>query len=694
MAKLTFVLEDDQEVEVPLPERLTIGREEDNDVVVDDERVSKHHAEVISLVGGRFEVRDLGSTAGTHVNGARLTGTRILRDGDRVEFGPLSGRFDAEGAEEPAPPATATRPVSLSGTKRVAVTTRPVPVPPPAAEAAPRHEPKPVSMAEMRKATAPTPAVPATPWPVPGPKAETVRPQPQSEPAQETKPDSAPTPSSDEKSLHADIERLRKEKARLEQEVMAAEETLEDWRMKSAKERNAHENRLSTLRSAEERLLPLQAAAKHAEKTHGDWLAAIQQLSIEHTEKAAALQQAADEQELRAAEVARLTEEAAATREEITSLASQQEEAAARLARLQEQCAQEEARLRQLEQDRVQGEARLQQINEEGAQETTRLQFAHQEQTARLHQEREQHAAALRQQRDEQEARLEALLRQQAEIEQSNLQAGTAAERITQVRAEQQAAEAELARMQEDLSRRERAVAEALQRLEDANAQVDESLARLAEVEAQRQSLALTDTQVADLNDGLVSLAQQHATAERQLMDTQTALAEVESRLAAQSSLLQNSAEAEHAARTRLGDLGAQEANLRAELTTLNATIQNHRATVEQIRRHAAEHEETKRAIEAAQAELAGLTARLTPLRDWKESMDQLYARFASVPQGTPQSQEIWREIEGGKATLIKHIMSLHTRVPRITHIEFSREGVKPGTPMKSERVRSKDGAK
>ncbi|HBJ87447.1 MAG TPA: hypothetical protein DDZ88_27040 [Verrucomicrobiales bacterium] len=93
------------------------------------------------------------------------------------------------------------------------------------------------------------------------------------------------------------------------------------------------------------------------------------------------------------------------------------------------------------------------------------------------------------------------------------------------------------------------------------------------------------------------------------------------------------------------------------------------------------------RAIKTARKELAELTKLLTPMRDWKEAMDLLYARFADLPQSSPEAQEVWREIEAGKAALRKHILATQTRAPRIMHIEFARS-TKPGTPMKSERLR------
>lgn len=101
MAKLTFVLEDGQEVVVPLTERVTIGRAEDCDVVVDDERISAQHAELLQNADGSIQVFDLNSGSGTFVNGARQKSCTLLH-GDQLAFGPLSGRLDMEDMDAPA----------------------------------------------------------------------------------------------------------------------------------------------------------------------------------------------------------------------------------------------------------------------------------------------------------------------------------------------------------------------------------------------------------------------------------------------------------------------------------------------------------------------------------------------------------------------------------------------------------------
>jgi hypothetical protein len=108
MAKLIFILDDGEKVDVPLTGDITIGRVEGNDVVVDDPRISSQHAEVRCLASGGYEVRDLTSKAGTFVNGERVK-LRILAHGDKVTFGPLAAEFEMAGVEDtviaPSPPA-------------------------------------------------------------------------------------------------------------------------------------------------------------------------------------------------------------------------------------------------------------------------------------------------------------------------------------------------------------------------------------------------------------------------------------------------------------------------------------------------------------------------------------------------------------------------------------------------------------
>ena len=63
-----------------------IGRFTDNDIVLDDTDVSRHHA-VITDTGTGFMMTDLRSTNGVEVQGQRIRGSAGLADGDRVRIG-------------------------------------------------------------------------------------------------------------------------------------------------------------------------------------------------------------------------------------------------------------------------------------------------------------------------------------------------------------------------------------------------------------------------------------------------------------------------------------------------------------------------------------------------------------------------------------------------------------------------------
>ena len=56
---------------------LRIGRSPDNDLVLADLGVSRHHAELRNLGGGRYEITDLHSHNGTYVNGERISSATI-----------------------------------------------------------------------------------------------------------------------------------------------------------------------------------------------------------------------------------------------------------------------------------------------------------------------------------------------------------------------------------------------------------------------------------------------------------------------------------------------------------------------------------------------------------------------------------------------------------------------------------------
>jgi pSer/pThr/pTyr-binding forkhead associated (FHA) protein len=63
----------------------TIGAAEDNDIVINDRTVSRHHA-VLYFDGQTFGIRDLRSTNGIVMNGFKVDDLK-LRNGDSVSLG-------------------------------------------------------------------------------------------------------------------------------------------------------------------------------------------------------------------------------------------------------------------------------------------------------------------------------------------------------------------------------------------------------------------------------------------------------------------------------------------------------------------------------------------------------------------------------------------------------------------------------
>jgi len=82
--------------------RVTLGRGAGCDVVLEHASISHEHA-ALELFDGGFRVRDLGSTNGVRVNGAKLS-VADLKHGDRLELGSLAFRYVV--VERPSAPRT------------------------------------------------------------------------------------------------------------------------------------------------------------------------------------------------------------------------------------------------------------------------------------------------------------------------------------------------------------------------------------------------------------------------------------------------------------------------------------------------------------------------------------------------------------------------------------------------------------
>lgn len=67
---------------------IKIGRSKENDIVIDDDtKVSRHHAELFHDDDGNTFITDLNSANGTFVNGDKINGTHLLKDLDIIVIG-------------------------------------------------------------------------------------------------------------------------------------------------------------------------------------------------------------------------------------------------------------------------------------------------------------------------------------------------------------------------------------------------------------------------------------------------------------------------------------------------------------------------------------------------------------------------------------------------------------------------------
>lgn len=82
---------------------MTVGRVAGVDIVIDDDSVSRRHAEVI-VNGREVTVKDLGSANGTTVNGAPIAEDTILSPGDIIQFGVVEVMFETGGTSGPRAP--------------------------------------------------------------------------------------------------------------------------------------------------------------------------------------------------------------------------------------------------------------------------------------------------------------------------------------------------------------------------------------------------------------------------------------------------------------------------------------------------------------------------------------------------------------------------------------------------------------
>ncbi len=73
---------------------INIGRQLTNDIIVEDKRVSRYHAQIKYQPDGQFVIFDLGSTNGITINNTPHMRTHTLRNGDRFTIGSYDFVFE------------------------------------------------------------------------------------------------------------------------------------------------------------------------------------------------------------------------------------------------------------------------------------------------------------------------------------------------------------------------------------------------------------------------------------------------------------------------------------------------------------------------------------------------------------------------------------------------------------------------
>jgi adenylate cyclase len=122
----------DQSFELPPGRSVVVGRGVATDIAIYDPTISRRHAELTSR-GDAVEVRDLGSSNGTWINGSRIAAGRLLAN-DSVTFGKVTYKVKeirSAGAEPPlleplpaAPSGTIVRQLVVSGGSAAGITSR------------------------------------------------------------------------------------------------------------------------------------------------------------------------------------------------------------------------------------------------------------------------------------------------------------------------------------------------------------------------------------------------------------------------------------------------------------------------------------------------------------------------------------------------------------------------------------------
>ncbi|HEX2696817.1 MAG TPA: FHA domain-containing protein, partial [Anaerolineales bacterium] len=84
LPKDAYLIEENDKVFLLNQPVVNIGRRLENNLVIDDPRISRYHAQM-RVINGRFVIFDLNSTGGTYVNGKRVEQT-VVYSGDVISL--------------------------------------------------------------------------------------------------------------------------------------------------------------------------------------------------------------------------------------------------------------------------------------------------------------------------------------------------------------------------------------------------------------------------------------------------------------------------------------------------------------------------------------------------------------------------------------------------------------------------------
>ncbi len=113
MQAFLILSENGQERRIDCKDVMVVGRVAGNDIVLDDQRVSRRHAMLYRTQDGSYYIVDEGSSNGTLVNAMRINLPTRLADGDYITIGSIDLHFHQSASASAATPRTDSRPTTV-----------------------------------------------------------------------------------------------------------------------------------------------------------------------------------------------------------------------------------------------------------------------------------------------------------------------------------------------------------------------------------------------------------------------------------------------------------------------------------------------------------------------------------------------------------------------------------------------------